>query len=198
MKKIIFEAIAGYLAERLNTPGMISKYGACHYISVYNDQFNQEDEEHAIPKPALAIDFPSSDGWATATNNWQKGNMIISIYVATHTIADSNYFADELNKTEAMKRFEYTQDVHVLLQGLNLGAAGSLNRTNEFMDTNADHIAVDRIDYFTTVEDCLADPDRNWIEIDAEWRIIYKRPTDRPLPPVEEDVANMYNLHNKI
>lgn len=199
MKKIIFEAIAGYLAEKLNTPEMIAKYGSVDYISVWNDQFNAEDEEHVIPKPAIAIDFPAADGWKTATNNWQTGSLVISVYVAYHTIADSNFFASDLEKEESMKRFDYLQDVQILLQGLNLGAAGKLSRTNEYQDTNADHISVDRIDYLTTVEDCLADPDRNLIEIDAEWRIIYKKPTDRTgVPESDPSDVNMYNLHNRV
>lgn len=197
MKKIIFEAIAGYLAAALNTVEMIAKYGDCKYIAVFNDQFNAEQEEHAIPKPAIAIDFPNADNWLTKTNNRQTGDLIISIYVAQHTIADSNYFASALDKEEAMKRFEYLQDIQNLLQGRDLGSAGKLSRTNDFQDINADHISVDRIDYVTTVEDCLSDPENNWIEITADWKIIYKKPTDRPTAE-DDDEPYIFDLRNRI
>lgn len=195
MKKVIFEAIAGYLATSLNTPEMIAKYGQLKYIAVYNDQFNNEDSEHVIPKPAIAISFPSSDGWETKTNNRQVGDLIISVYIAQHTIADSNYFASELDKAESMKRFEYLQDVQNLLQGLDLGAAGKLSRVFEQEDVNADHVAVDRIDYFTSVEDCLSDPAHGLIEIEPDWRIIYKHPTDRP---ASEAADYKYLVHNHL
>lgn len=195
MKKIIFEAIAGYLAANLNTAALIATYGECKYIAPYNDQFNNEDQEHPISKPAIAIGFPSSDGWETKTSNQQQGDLVISIYVAYHTIADGNFFGSTLEKTESMKRFDYLQVVQNLLQGLDLGAAGKLGRTNEFEDANHDHVSVDRIDYLTAVEDCLADPAGSLVEITPTWQIIYKDPTDRPSPTANEYV---YNLHNKI
>src|SRR5690606_15848119 len=150
------------------------------YLAIFNDQFNNEDAEHAIPKPAIAIGFPTSDGWETKTNNRQVGDMIISVYIAQHTISDSNYFASALDKTESMKRFEYLQDVQDVLQCLARGAAGKLSRTFDQEDSNADHVSVDRIYYFTSVEDCLSDPTIGYVEITPEWQIVYKKPTDRP------------------
>lgn len=195
MKKVIFEAIAGYLNSVLNTTAMKAEYGEVMYIAPFNDQFNNEDQEHAIPKPAIAIGFPSSDGWETKTNNQQQGQLLISIYVVFHTIADGNYFASAEEKAKAMKRFDYLQEIQNALQGMNLGAAGTLHRTNEYEDTNHDHVSVDRIDYLTTVEDCLADPSNNYIEITPDWKIVYKNPTDDPGVNTND---YSYNLHNKV
>jgi len=182
MKKIIFEAIAGYLAANLNTPELIALYDEVMYIGLYNAQFSTDEEEHAIPKPAIAIDFPSSDGWKSATSNQQVGEMIISVYIAYDTKAESNFFGSPEDKLESMKRLDYLQVVQNLLQGFEMGAGGQMSRINEFQDANYDHVSIDRIDYMTRVEDCLSDPSFEFIEISPEWKIVYKNPTDKPDP----------------
>lgn len=192
MKKIIYTALAGYLNAGMNTPAMIAKYGATNYISSHNNQFNDDALEGAIPKPALALAFTEID-WVNKGHNQQQGQMTISVYVAYATIADPNFFETDSNQ-EAFKRWEYLQDVQLLLQGFNMGAAGTLQRTREVEDDNHDHITIDRIDYLTVVHDELADPSLQYVEITPEWKIIYKKPTDRPLPPDDGG----YVLHGHI
>ena len=171
MKKIIFEALAGYLNSVVNTPTMITKYGECKYIARWNNQFSQDAMEGAITSPVFAIAFSEID-WTNKQNNQQQGEMIISIYIAYATIADSNFYETESNQ-EAYKRDEYSQDVQIALQGFNMGAAGTLQRIREVEDDNHDHLTIDRIDYLTTVHDELADPSLQYIEITPEWKEIY-------------------------
>ncbi len=190
MKKIIFQALAGYLNSILNTPAMITKYGRTDYIARYTTQFEDDASEGAIPKPAIAIGFNAD--WTNKTNNQQTGEMIISIFIAYATIADPNYF--EGTNAEALKRDEFWQDVQTALQGLDLGAAGKLQRVRDQEDSNHDHVTIDRIDYLTIVHDELADPSLQYIEITPDWKIIYKNPTDRPTPPNDGG----YILHGHI
>lgn len=174
----MFMALAGYLDSVMNAPDKVAKYGRTDYIGRYTTQFEDDSAEGAIPKPALAIAFNAE--WTNKTNNQQTGEVIVSVFVAYHTVADPNYF--EASNSDALKRDEYHQDVQIALQGFDMGAAGKLQRVREQEDSNHDQITVDRIDYLTVVHDELADPSLQYIEITPEWKIIYKNPTDRPAP----------------
>jgi len=179
IKKDIFKAIGTHLMATLqNMPGLPN---LAHYDKQMG-QFTSPELALVLPLPCVLIEFGNFN-WETIGRNNQKGEGVISFSVYFENYANS--FTGSLNQDIALQFFEFTEAVHVALQGYGLDFMAPLNRIGDAEDTEQDMIIMSVINYQTTIKDLTTDTRRSFIDIDPGINVEYKKESSRPpvVPP---------------
>jgi len=132
------------------------------YISLFNDQFNNETEERSIPYPAVLVEFLPYEP-LFYLNRYSTGTMEVVIHVGSEIITGLEY-GDKL-QDNSLEHLSLVDDIYKVLDnksnydastGNTNIVAGNLVRT--MVDTNAStnaSIRVSQITYKCNITDNL-------------------------------------------
>lgn len=180
IKKTIFKAIGTHLTSTLtNLDGLPN---LAHFDKQMG-QFNSPELALILPLPTVLMQFLDFT-WETTAQNTQKGTGIIRF--STYFENYANSFTGSFNQETALQFFEYTEQVHLALQGFGLEFMAPLNRIGDAEDTEQDMIIMSVCDYQTTITDLATYRRRNFIDVDPDLQVEYKKQTSR-LPIVPKD-----------
>jgi hypothetical protein len=141
-------------------------------------QFDNPETSFALPLPTILLEF-GQFVWTTTGQNNQKGEGSIRIYIYFENYANS--FSGSLNQELALKYFEFTEAVHKVLQGYGIiDIMSPLVRIGDAEDIAQDMIITSVMDYSCTIFDNATDRSRNFIDVDPELTVEYKKESSRP------------------
>lgn len=155
MKTYVLQALYDRLDTELNKPDVVKKYGSMDYVSLYNDQFNREEDETAIPLPAVLVEFIDII-WQDQKGGIQVGDAEIKFHIGQESLAGINHRNEHLSKS--MLVLEYLELIHTILQGFSTVHFTPLSRINDVQDTDHTNVIAHSVIYKTTITDCSADP----------------------------------------
>lgn len=184
-----FMSIAQQLNTKLNDQQIVDVHGKTQYIGLFADQFNNEDEEHITPKPAIAIQFLNLP-WSSESQGSQKSKAIVRIHIAYHSIADMNLLDPNIN--DAIKFDLFLDEVHNALQGFSATGLGAMDRTQSIMDVKQGHVIVTNMDYTCTINDDSANITNEMIEVTPDYEVIAEKVV---IPPVNTPWTNKLKVN---
>ncbi len=149
----LYLKIAERLDQELNKTAVTAIHGKLDFIARYNNQFDTDDQELAIPEPAILIQFLDTE-WKTQSRGIQQGDTLIVLHVGIDSIADDNYYSS--NKDKALLIDAYMDLIHKAMQGFQADCSGSLNRISSAEDSNHDHKFVQTMTYKSSITDNTA------------------------------------------
>jgi|GEM_PF-2097839 len=161
---------SGILKPEMNLPGL-------RWFDKQMGQFDNPEMFYAIPLPGVLMEFGQFQ-WVTIGQNQQRGNGIIRFYIYFENYADS--FNGSINQEMALRFFEFTEQVHLALQGFALPYMTPLERTGDNEDTAQDMIITSMIEYSTIITDTVSDLARNQVLADADVNVQRVKQITRP------------------
>lgn len=175
----LYLKIAQRLDQELNTAPIIAEHGKLDFIARFNNQFEREDQELAVPKPAILIQFLDT-AWSTKSRGIQEGDTLIVLHVGINSIADDNYYSS--NRSQALLIDAYMDLVHKAMQGLQADCIGSLDRVSSAEDGNHDHIFVQTMTYKSSIIDNTASKAAQLTEKDVDVTVVREKTIVTPKP----------------
>jgi len=182
VKKDIFKALGDYLM--LNATNLPDGLPNLKWVDKQMGQFTDPATAFALPLPTVLISFLDFD-WETIGKGVQKGMGSIRIEVYFENYANS--FTGSLNQELALQFWEFTEDViHKLLQGYAIKDLMSpMSRIRDAEDAEQDMIITSTMEYAVTIFDGITDETRNFIDVDPDLIVEYKKESSRPVPDSE-------------
>lgn len=181
VKKTIFKNIGDYLMQTIkDTDDGLPDLA---WFDKQMGQFESPELAFALPLPTVLMEFGQFN-WQTVGQNSQKGEGSIRIHIYFENYANS--FTGSLNQELALQFFEFTEAVHVALQGYGIaGVLSPLQRIGDAEDVAQDMIITSVMDYSATIFDDVTALTRNFIDVDPDLEVNYKKESSRPpvFPP---------------
>lgn len=146
-------------------------------------QFTSPELAFAVPLPAVLFEFGAIT-WQDTGKGTQKGEG--SIRVTTYFENYANSFVGSLNQDLALQFWEFTEQVHLACQGFSIkDKMGQMARFGDTEDTEQDMIITSANEYAVTIYDCAAYEARDFLEVDPEVTVKYKKAISRPVADPE-------------
>ena len=179
VKKQILKTIGDHLMDKLkNLPDGLPDL---KWFDKQMGQFDAEDASSAIPLPAVLMEYGPIVWQTTASNNQKgSGNLKFSIYYENY----ANSFTGSSDQDMAFQYLEFTEALHVALQGLGINSIMSaLTRVGDVEDIEQDVIVATSVQYSITIFDNSTDFKKNYIDVaDPALVITHKDESSRPSP----------------
>lgn len=150
------------------------------WIDKDKSQFENLDNEYPIPFPAILIAFMRGN-YSSLSDKAQSGEIIIRIRVGYENYADS--FDGSSNQDDALKYFEFMEQVHMALQGFAGTNFTALQRVAEEEDLDHDMLIIQTFEYTTTLLDDSASNKRKYQIVDPNVTIT----KNLSVPSIEQD-----------
>lgn len=143
-------------------------------------QFTSPELSFAVPLPAVLFEYGPIT-WTEASKGIQKGDGSIKVTIYFENYANS--FTGSLNQDLALQFWEFTEQVHLACQGFSIpDKMGKMVRFGDAEDTEQDMIITSSNEYAVTIYDVAAYEARNFVDVDPEVIVEYKKVSSRPVP----------------
>ncbi len=170
----IFDAVKypnGILTTDMDLPGIA-------WFDKQMGQFTNSEQFYSIPLPGTLMEYGPFT-WSTVGKNQQRGNGIIRFYHYFENYADS--FTGSVNEQMALRFFEWTDQIHLLLQGYAIaGKMQALDRVGDNEDNAQDMIITSVVEYNTVIIDNSTDRTRKNVLVDPGMSVTRLKKTNRP------------------
>lgn len=173
----------GVLPAELNLPGLA-------WFDKQMGQFDNPELAQSIPLPCVLMQYQAFD-WVTIGKNQQRGTGTIKFYIYFENYADAN--TGSVNQVLALRFFEFTEQVHLALQGFSLPNMTALLRIGDNEDSAEDMIITSQVDYGTILTDTTTDVARKFVLADPDVIITKVAQTARPDRTKFQDGFNPLN-----
>jgi hypothetical protein len=177
-----FKEISSYLIQELQFHD--GRLPSLQWVDRDKGQFEQMDRELPIPFPAILLSFGRAE-YETVGKSTQEGSGILRIRVGYESYAES--FDGSIDQEQALKFWEFMEEVHKKLQGLSGTYFSSLERIAEEEDLDHDMIIVNIMEYRCKIFDSSADKTKRYVLATAE-PVITKGKRPEPPPVVHKFV----------
>jgi hypothetical protein len=164
VKGTIFKELADHLLSALqfadnSLPGL-------KWVDRNNGQLQHMDNELPIPRPAILIEYGRFE-WKTLGGKTQLGQGTIKFYLLWENYASTFETPNgaSSNQDEALKFFEFLEQLHLALEGFSGELFTPLSRVADVDDTNHDNLMVPSMEYSTQVSDTSAIQNKNYVTI---------------------------------
>jgi hypothetical protein len=175
IKKNIYLGIGSYLMDNLkNLPSLPD----LAWFDKQMGQFTNSAEFYAIPLPCVLMEFQQFS-WQTVGNNQQRGTGNIRFYTYFENYANS--FTGSVDQEMALRFFEFTEQLNMLLQGYTLAGMAPLERVGDNEDNAQDMVITSWIDYATIITDVSTDANRHATLTTSEVKITKRDTSSRPV-----------------
>lgn len=181
VKKIIYKAIQTHLMAKLNADTnseFPNHLPSLKWFDKQMSQFTDAEKSFALPLPTILMEYGQFT-WTTTGKNTQKGDGVIRFYIYFENYADS--FTGSINQELALQFFEFGEAVHQALQGVAIANILSpLDRVADAEDAEQDMIITSILEYNATIYDASTNVSRNYIEVEPDLNVEYKKESSRP------------------
>lgn len=188
VKKDIFTVIGAHLmATVLPITGRedLPDLPGLQWFDKQMGQFDSPELSYAVPLPVVLLEYGQFT-WTTIGQNQQKGEGTLRFYIYFENYANS--FDGSLNQDMALCFWEFTEMVHLALQGFGIkDKMSALERIGDAEDIAQDMVITSVMEYSATIYDNSTDRGRNFIDVEPDVTVEYKRKSSRP--PGEEEKA---------
>ncbi len=176
VKGTIYKALADRLMDKL-TFAVGVELPSLKWVDKENAQFLKMEKGYPIPLPAITIRFVNTD-WTTNGRNVQDGNAVIEFSIGYENYSDS--FEGSVNQDDALKFYEFNEQVFAALQGFSGEGFTALQRINDGEDDDHDAMIVSKMSFTTLITDTGAETHKDYVLAPINPKPVFKELINRP------------------
>ena len=191
VKAELYKAISDRLIEKLNFAPEV-ELPNLKWVDKNKGQLIAFSQFGAIPLPACLISFPDIN-WQNAGNNNQTGLCRVKVILMYEVYAD--FDSESLNQEEALKCFEYEEQMYAALQGFSIDGVSPLERIKSSEEEDHDALVVFTQEYECMLTDTGANTYKNYTLVKPNLNVTYQR--NLPDVPPKVKLTSGFNAFYK-
>ena len=178
IKADLFTAIQSRLMTKLNFADTLP---SLKWVDKNKGQLQSWSNFGAIPLPAVLISFPDV-AWQPQGNNNQSGLCKIKLVLLYEVY--SEFYQDSPDQEDALKCFEYDEQLFAAVQGFAIDKVTPLNRVRTTEEEDHDAVVVFTQEYECMITDTGANTFKNYTLVEPDLVVEYKKNLEKRPPKV--------------
>jgi hypothetical protein len=177
IKKTLFRALQKELKSKIPTLAWIDKNMG---------QLNNLDDFEVFPLPAILIEFGRTD-WQGLGDGVQQGISMVKLHIIFENYSSANSETTEKEMNTALAFFDFTDQVHEVVEGFGGDGWSPLSRIGEDEDNNHRNFITTVTEYQTMLQDYSGQRRYKEIPVDIDVKPVHKRPFGKPASTIISD-----------
>lgn len=180
IKATLFKEIQQHLMQKLNFAPEV-QLPNLKWVDKNKGQLNAFSQFGAIPLPACLISFPDIE-WSNAGNNNQTGICNIKIVLLYEVFEE--FHSESQNLTDALKCFEFEEQLYAALQGFAFNGISPLERIKSTEEEDHDALVVFTQQYQCMITDTGANTYNKYTLVKPNLNVTHQNPLPTTPPKV--------------